>query len=1044
MNNKQQQQQQHHPRKGHPRQEEEDVSSRAAVALAAVAAAATANNSSPSAAAQAARAVAQSFVRANRGGGPNANNHPHSASNNNNNHPNNSLLQAPPKPKPILPVKLELVKEQLLELCTDDDDDDDEDEEQEGDSSNTKNTATGEDENAGVKPQKRHRMKYPFVERLAHGENDAFLQHLLLIAYFRAIPNEFPTGAELRPTVAIIDDNVSLGKGMSPLHTRTQDPNSCEIVDPDVELAEEAANAALSIWKSMEGAYTSMVAMLPRTPNAPHSSLQQHQKHLKPGSSFENKVLEVPSLGSSPSTEEPSLSEDGTCDISATSSLDNHDNALNDAGFVSNDDCDFDEPERPVVVPDLLPPCTSARGDVTIEFFRACQGKTDHDSNADDENPVDSSPSSPARNDNKSSPDQSLSASTRSPPSPSSKFAGGATSVLSSMFSAATRRNSAGAVGSNLLSPGGIMNVKMPTAGFNVFRKSAKNTKAGSSDSAKAGGSNASNTQPGEYAVTIEREMLGLTVENVLERTVVRTVLAGGPAKKAGAKVGSLIVKVGSVETKNLTHFETIDELRQSQRPLQLVLRLISDDALRSAREEMGRLIRGSGFGIISGSMDLNSSSVTPEQARAGAKHGASPQDAGQHQHKGEAQGRPLIASDLRIDAYSSTIRKRFFAMAETKNKKEETLEHATEKLVWILNLFVIGLQHESARLFALAGPQENPQDDGSSVDLTASPRRVSSGSHGYHHTAKDYADAAKSVAKILLDFVKRNLDPGEYGKTSTPDYNSGQTGLRGRRKGPPSPENANRRQPLVPGMQSSPQSDSTILHDKPLLQIGDVLHRTRSFLADPTSPPAALLRGELIAFLCDVLDIDTDMELSEEEAVTATAGGKAGPITDLGSAGSLLKLIVLNCSIMRSPECESVSSPDTNKVDPEMMNEMRRRFGGRAKLDGADVHRLHAGNRFLSVVHRLAASRSTSARITACSLGPVLWGHLDFPHQLQVCFAICLYRILFVLLRYSHLCQFCVWCTVARGNHESTARCRGYCAKEHSNRTSRNCRTDF
>merc|ERR1712161_173775 len=55
--------------------------------------------------------------------------------------------------------------------------------------------------------------------------------------------------------------------------------------------------------------------------------------------------------------------------------------------------------------------------------------------------------------------------------------------------------------------------------------------------------------EPGEYTVIIEREMLGLTVENVLERTVVRTVLAAGPAKKAGAKVGSLIVKVGNIET---------------------------------------------------------------------------------------------------------------------------------------------------------------------------------------------------------------------------------------------------------------------------------------------------------------------------------------------------------------------------------------------------------------------------------------------------------------------------------------------------------------
>ena len=44
-----------------------------------------------------------------------------------------------------------------------------------------------------------------------------------------------------------------------------------------------------------------------------------------------------------------------------------------------------------------------------------------------------------------------------------------------------------------------------------------------------------------------------------------------------------------------------------------------------------------------------------------------------------------------------------------------------------------------------------------------------------------------------------------------------------------------------------------------------------------------------------------------------------------------------------------------------------------------------HAGNCFLSVVHRLAASKSTSARISACSLGPVLWSHLDFPRQLQL-----------------------------------------------------------
>ena len=100
-----------------------------------------------------------------------------------------------------------------------------------------------------------------------------------------------------------------------------------------------------------------------------------------------------------------------------------------------------------------------------------------------------------------------------------------------------------------------------------------------------------------DYNVVIEHEMLGLTVENVLERTIVRTVAPSGAAKKAGTKVGSLVVKVGTKETANLTHFETIDELRQSKRPLRLILRKVSKDALKPAREEMGRLIKGGAFG---------------------------------------------------------------------------------------------------------------------------------------------------------------------------------------------------------------------------------------------------------------------------------------------------------------------------------------------------------------------------------------------------------------------------------------------------------------
>lgn len=40
--------------------------------------------------------------------------------------------------------------------------------------------------------------------------------------------------------------------------------------------------------------------------------------------------------------------------------------------------------------------------------------------------------------------------------------------------------------------------------------------------------------------------MLGLTVENVLESTFIRTVVPNGMAAEAGAKVGSVISQIGT------------------------------------------------------------------------------------------------------------------------------------------------------------------------------------------------------------------------------------------------------------------------------------------------------------------------------------------------------------------------------------------------------------------------------------------------------------------------------------------------------------------
>ena len=65
---------------------------------------------------------------------------------------------------------------------------------------------------------------------------------------------------------------------------------------------------------------------------------------------------------------------------------------------------------------------------------------------------------------------------------------------------------------------------KAPKLG-NVFGRQRQQKRAGIIDESLPEDSTVI-CKPGEYAVRIEREMLGLTVENVLERTVVRTVLA--------------------------------------------------------------------------------------------------------------------------------------------------------------------------------------------------------------------------------------------------------------------------------------------------------------------------------------------------------------------------------------------------------------------------------------------------------------------------------------------------------------------------------------
>jgi len=667
----------------------------------------------------------------------------------------------------------------------------------------------------------------------------------------------------------------------------------------------------------------------------------------------------------------------------------------NDQQEHDNDDENDHERQKINIIPDLLPLCMSDQGDVTNAFFQSCaplqpqhtmQSASSKTKSVDHPQAQSSSSSNHANNTSKTNSSSTLTASGRTSPR------NVASSIMSSVLST-VKTGSIGKARRHRNKSDTNNNNSRDNDNSSTTSSNTTATTATSSSSPSTTASTSPNKQQLriDYNVIIEREMLGLTVENVLERTVVRTVIPNGAAKKAGTKVGSLIVKVGSVETATLTHFETIDELRQSKRPLKLVLRKISKEKLKGAREEMGRLIKGGGFGtptvdIMTGASssaigsDCNNNNKIVKEPPNGAGNG----DGNVGEDRNGTRGIPVHQHDIHYslnqDVFFMFLQEKWMKGAKLNSssnnslsRKEETLSRIGAKLVWLLCLLVIGMEREAMEINSVrscGNSNANSNDD--DVSDSSSNSQSDEEEKDYadtlkskSHSAKDYKDAAKSVSKVLHDFVHNHFARGaKNGLSEVKQTHMTPMQKKRSKQITPPPHIQDRQRNAVPGASrrnaQSPGSVTSSPTQRALLKIGDVLHRTRSFFADPHSPPAALLRGEVIALLCDVLDLDNEMALSEEEAVSSTAGrsGGGGPINDLGSAGSLLKLIVLNCSMIRSIGC----------------------------VDTADsYHSQHAGNRFLAVVHRLCASSSISARVTACSLGPVLWGHLDFPHQLQL-----------------------------------------------------------
>lgn len=96
----------------------------------------------------------------------------------------------------------------------------------------------------------------------------------------------------------------------------------------------------------------------------------------------------------------------------------------------------------------------------------------------------------------------------------------------------------------------------------------------------------------GLYEVTLHSRQLGMTIENVMERTVVRTVHKNSEASRLNVKSDSIILKIGANSTLSQTHLETLDTLRNSVRPVKLRLCTLSRPILEHHRSRMQSLVQ--------------------------------------------------------------------------------------------------------------------------------------------------------------------------------------------------------------------------------------------------------------------------------------------------------------------------------------------------------------------------------------------------------------------------------------------------------------------
>ncbi|POM80852.1 Hypothetical protein PHPALM_1258, partial [Phytophthora palmivora] len=94
------------------------------------------------------------------------------------------------------------------------------------------------------------------------------------------------------------------------------------------------------------------------------------------------------------------------------------------------------------------------------------------------------------------------------------------------------------------------------------------------------------------YAASIPAGPLGLTVENILERTIVVDIKSGGAAERANVKRSSWLVGLNGHRVTTLTHKETLRLIETATRPLHLQLVIVPPDEYKALRRQLSMNIR--------------------------------------------------------------------------------------------------------------------------------------------------------------------------------------------------------------------------------------------------------------------------------------------------------------------------------------------------------------------------------------------------------------------------------------------------------------------